>query len=423
MSTPRLLLSLVLVLCSLVLVLCGFAAGLVITGRAPDANDGGAQNAATESTAQQNAGTQNTGTQRTPQQTTVSLAVTPPVRGAAATLPDFSRVAERTVPAVVNISSLQVVRRRNSPFANDPFFQFFYGNRDDVFGSRRGVERSLGSGVIVSADGLVLTNNHVIAGESGRISLSQLPAVSVALGDNREVEATIVGVDPATDLALLKIDAGRLPTIPWGDSGQLKVAEWVLAIGNPFQLSQTVTLGIVSALGRTNVGISAYEDFIQTDAAINPGNSGGALVNTAGELVGINTAIFSQSGGYQGIGFAVPSNLARRIVTDLNQYGEVRRGSIGYVEIAPLSTLAADQLGAPDARGVLVQAMRRDASAYEAGLRPGDVIVAFNGSDIVDGGQLSRQIQDAVIGSTAAVTVIRSGQRVELKIPIQSTAQ
>ena len=157
-----------------------------------------------------------------------------------------------------------------------------------------------GSGVIVSADGLVLTNNHVVAGESGRLSLRQLPAVSVTLGDNREVEAQIVGVDPATDLALLKIDAGRLPTIPWGDSDQLKVAEWVLAIGNPFQLDQTVTLGIVSALGRTNVGISAYEDFIQTDAAINPGNSGGALVNTRGELVGINTAIFSQSGGLPG---------------------------------------------------------------------------------------------------------------------------
>ena len=332
-------------------------------------------------------------------------------------------MAEQTVPAVANISSQQVVRRQNSPFANDPFFQFFYGNRDDIFGSRRRVERSLGSGVIVSADGLVLTNNHVVAGESGRISLSQLPAVSVTLGDNREVEARIVGVDPATDLALLKIDAGRLPTIPWGDSDQLKVAEWVLAIGNPFQLDQTVTLGIVSALGRTNVGISAYEDFIQTDAAINPGNSGGALVNTRGELVGINTAIFSQSGGYQGVGFAVPSNLARRIVDDLNQYGEVRRGSIGYVEIAPLSTRAADQLGVPDARGVLIQAMRRDASAYAAGLRPGDVIVAFNGTDVVDGGQLSRQIQDAPIGSTATATVIRSGEQLELSIPIQSTVQ
>jgi serine protease Do len=393
MTTRRIVLA-------LILLTCGFAAGLVITGRMHDAgNEAGAQIAA-------------------PAPGTAPPAVAPP---ATVTLPDFSRVAERTVPAVANISSLQVVRRQNSPYSNDPFFQFFFGD-GDVTGRRRGVERSLGSGVIVSDTGLVLTNNHVVAGESGRISLRQLPAVSVALADKREVEATIVGVDPATDLALLKIDAGRLPTIPWGDSSKLKVAEWVLAIGNPFQLNQTVTLGIISALGRNNVGISAYEDFIQTDAAINPGNSGGALVNARGELVGINTAIFSQSGGYQGIGFAVPSNLARRIVNDLTQYGEVRRGSIGYVEIAPLSTMVAEQLGVPGARGVLIQVMRRDSSAYAAGLRPGDVIVTFNGTQIEDGGQLSRLIQDARIGSTAAVAVIREGERIELKIPITSTA-
>jgi serine protease Do len=393
MTTRRLILS-------LVLLACGFAAGLVLTGRMHEtANDAVAQIAAPAP----------------------GPGVATPLPAAPAALPDFTRVAERTVPAVANISSLQVVRRQNSPFNNDPFFQFFFGD-GDLTGPRRGVERSLGSGVIVSEDGFVLTNNHVVAGESGRISLRQLPAVSVALGDKREVEARIVGVDPATDLALLKIDAGRLPTIPWGDSSALKVAEWVLAIGNPFQLNQTVTLGIISALGRNNVGISAYEDFIQTDAAINPGNSGGALINARGELVGINTAIFSQSGGYQGIGFAVPSNLARRIVSDLTQYGEVRRGSIGYVEIAPLSTMVAAQLGVPGARGVLIQVMRRDSSAYAAGLRPGDVIVSFNGTAIEDGGQLSRLIQDARIGSTAAVTVIREGDRVELKIPITSTS-
>ena len=387
MSTRRLVIA-------LILLACGFAAGLVITGRMRQTTDAGAQNP----------------TVQKPQ-------VVAPAPTAAATLPDFSSIAERTVPAVANISSLQVVRRQNSPFTNDPFLQFFFGDADDVFGPRRGVERSLGSGVVVSRDGLVLTNNHVVAGESGRMS-RQLPAVTVALGD-REVQAQIVGVDPATDLALLKIDANNLPTVPWGDSSKLKVAEWVLAIGNPFQLNQTVTLGIVSALGRTNVGISTYEDFIQTDAAINPGNSGGALVNARGELIGINTAIFSQSGGYQGIGFAVPSNLARKVVNDLTQYGEVRRGSIGYVEIGPLSTLTAEQLGVGDARGVLVQAMRRDAAAYGAGLRPGDVIAAFNGTAITDGGQLSRLIQDARIGSTATVAVIRDGRRLELQIPIQ----
>jgi Do/DeqQ family serine protease len=382
---------------ALLLLFCGFAAGLIITGRMRQADDARAQ------------------------ETPAPAVVAPgPASAAAATLPDFSRVAERTVPAVVNISSLQVVRRPNSPFANDPFFQFFFGDPDDVFGPRRDVERSLGSGVVVSRDGLVLTNNHVVTGESGRISLRQLPAVSVALADKREVQAKIVGVDPATDLALLRIPAGDLPTISWGDSSRLRVAEWVLAIGNPFQLNQTVTLGIISALGRTNVGISTYEDFIQTDAAINPGNSGGALVNARGELVGINTAIFSQSGGYQGIGFAVPSNLARRVVADLAQYGEVRRGSIGYVEIAPLSTLMAEQLGVADVRGAVVQAMRRDSAAYAAGLRPGDVIVSFNGTTIADGGQLSRLIQDARIGSTATVGVVREGRRLELNMPIQA---
>jgi Do/DeqQ family serine protease len=384
---------------ALLLLSCGFAAGLVITARLRQATDARAQDPPAQA----------------PQ------VVAPGPVAAAATLPDFSRVAERTVPAVANISSVQVVRRQNSPFTNDPFFQFFFGD-GDVLGPRRGVERSLGSGVIVSRDGLVLTNNHVVAGESGRISLRQLPAVTVSLGDRREVEAQIVGVDPATDLALLKVAASNLPTVPWGDSSRLKVAEWVLAIGNPFQLNQTVTLGIISALGRTNVGISAYEDFIQTDAAINPGNSGGALVNARGELVGINTAIFSQSGGYQGVGFAVPSNLARRVVSDLTQYGEVRRGSIGYVEIAPLSTLMAEQLGVEATSGVLVQAMRRDAPAYEAGLRPGDVIVAFNGTTIAEGGQLSRLIQDARIGSSATVVIIREGRRLDLRIPIESSS-
>ena len=383
---------------SLLLLACGFAAGLVITARLRTATDVGAQ-------------------------TPPSPQIAAPGRAAAvAALPDFTSVAERTVPAVANISSTQVVRRQNSPYANDPFFRYFFGNQDDFFGSRRVVESSLGSGVIVSADGYILTNNHVVAGESGRISLRQLPAITVALADKREMKAEIVGVDPATDLALLKINARNLPVMPWGDSSRLKVAEWVLAIGNPFQLSETVTLGIVSAIGR-RVGISDYEDFIQTDAAINPGNSGGALVSARGELVGINTAIFSQSGGYQGIGFAVPSNLARRVVDELQKYGEVRRGSIGYVEVAPLTSQMAEQLGVPDARGVLVQRMRRDSSAFRAGMEPGDVIVSFNGTPVTDGSQLNRLIQDSRIGSTTAATVIREGRRVDLRVPIQSTAQ
>jgi serine protease Do len=245
-----------------------------------------------------------------------------------------------------------------------------------------------------------------------------LPAISVSLGDKRELRAQIVGVDPTIDLALLKINARNLPTMAWGDSSQLKVAQWVLAIGNPFQLNQTVTLGIVSALGRTSLGISGYEDFIQTDAAINPGNSGGALVNARGELVGINTAIFSQSGGYQGIGFAIPSNLARRVVNDFLKYGEVRRGSIGTVILAPLTTEIAAQLGAPNARGLLVQRIARASSAYGGGLRPGDIIAGLNGTPVEDGGVLMRLVQDAPIGSTATVDVIRDGRRIQLRIPI-----
>jgi S1-C subfamily serine protease len=322
MRTRRLVLS-------LMLLACGFASGLVLTGRLRDTTDARAQATSPAQPAP-----------------VAPAAGAPAVAGlAAAALPDFTSVAERTVPGVANISSTQVVRRPNSPFSNDPFFQYFFGDQGDVYGSRRGVQSSLGSGVIISDDGYILTNNHVVAGESGRISLRQLPAITVALEDKREVKADIVGVDPATDLALLKVNARGLRVIPWGDSAKLKVAEWVLAIGNPFQLNETVTLGIVSAIGRKNVGISEYEDFIQTDAAINPGNSGGALVNVRGELVGINTAIFSQSGGYQGIGFAVPSNLARRVVGELQKYGEVRRGTIGYVEIAPLTSQVAAELG------------------------------------------------------------------------------
>ncbi len=334
---------------------------------------------------------------------------------AGAGLPDFSRVAERTVQTVTNISSTQVVRRSSSPFANDPFFRQFFGD-DEMFGSRSSREQSLGSGVIVSADGYILTNNHVVTGEAGEAD--DAPEVTVALGDKRELTATLVGVDEWTDLALLKVSARNLPSTQWGDSSKLKVAEWVLAIGNPFQLNQTVTLGIVSAIGRAGLNIATYEDFIQTDAAINPGNSGGALVNARGELVGINTAIFSQSGGYQGIGFAVPSNLARRVMDDLIRYGSVRRGSIGYVELAPLTTQMAAHLGAGGTEGVLVSRMMRGSAAYQAGIRPGDIILAFNGTKVDDAGQLLRMVSDAGIGSTATVTVIRDGRRRNVKVPI-----
>jgi Do/DeqQ family serine protease len=337
---------------------------------------------------------------------------------ATTTLVDFTAVAERTVPAVVNISSVQIVSRPNSPFTNDPFFRNFFGG-NDMFEFGRSLENSLGSGVIVSSDGYILTNNHVVTGDSDQFQLQQRPDITAVLADQREMRAEIVGIDPATDLALLKIEATDLPTIPWGNSAELRVAEWVLAIGNPFQLNQSVSLGIVSALGRQDVGISAYEDFIQTDAAINPGNSGGALVNAQGELVGINTAIFTQNGGYQGIGFAVPSDLAREVVSALIEFGEVRRGSIGYVELAPLTTQVAAELGAPDASGMFVTRLRRNSPAYLAGLRPGDIVIGFNGAEIITDSTLSRLIQDAEIGSTGTMTVVREGRELDIQIPIQ----
>jgi Do/DeqQ family serine protease len=324
--------------------------------------------------------------------------------------PDFTRVAAQTVRAVTNIASTQIVRRSTSPFANDPFFQYFFGDQDDFFGRSR-AQQSLGSGVVISADGYVVTNNHVIGeGES---------EVTVTVGDRREVRAKIVGVDSWTDLALLKIDSTNLPVIPWGDSSKLRVAEWVMAVGNPFSLNQTVTLGIVSALGRANVGITQYEDFIQTDAAINPGNSGGALINSRGELVGINTAIFSQSGGYQGIGFAVPSNLVRRVVDDLKKFGGVRRGSIGLIDVIPLTARIADELRAPQAAGIVVNQLHRESAAYRAGLEPGDIIVSFNGTAISDPSQFVRLVADSAIGSTARVEVLRDGQRQTINVPIE----
>ena len=376
------------------ILLAGFTAGLLVANRVREMAAAGAQAPASQRPA-----------------VTVSA---PAPAGTAATLTDFSRIAERTIPAVVNISAQQVVRRQ---VVIDPFFGSLFGDPDAFFGPRRGVENSLGSGVIVGSDGFILTNYHVVTGDARRVTIEQLD-VTVALADKRELRAALVGQDEATDLALLKVDGSNLPTMPWGDSSRLKVAEWVLAIGNPYQLSQTVTLGIVSAVGRTNLGVSSYEDFIQTDAAINPGNSGGALVNARGELVGINTVIFSQSGGYQGIGFAVSSNLARKVVNDLQQYQEVRRGSIGDVRYMQLTTQMAEELSVPDTRGVVVRAMARASAAFQSGLRPGDVVVAFNGTAIEDPPHLSRLISDATIGSTAVLTIVRDGERSQLKIPV-----
>ena len=383
---------------SLVLVVAGFVAGLVVTGRMRTAAD---SRAAESPAAAADPG------QRAP--------LAPASAGLAFTGggPDFTRVAGQAVKGVANISSLQVIRTRNSPFSNDPVFRYFFGD-DEQFGSRDRRSLSLGSGVIISADGYVVTNNHVV-GENVR-------EITIALPDKREIKGRVIGADPDTDIALLKIPVSGLPVVPWGDSGQLKVGEWVLAIGSPFQLSQTVTAGIVSATGRANMGFANYVDFIQTDAAINPGNSGGALINTRGELVGINTGIYSESGGYQGIGFAVPSRLAQRIVGDLMKYGEVRRGSIGYIGIEKLTPQLAEEFGAANTNGALISTMSRASEAYDAGLRPGDVIVGFNAKAVDDPSQFLRLVADSPIGSTVTIKVLRNGRTLDVKLAVVSSS-
>jgi len=366
----------------------GFVAGMVLTGRMRSAEEARAEMRAVAS--QQPA------------------PASPAVAGG---LPDLSAVAGRAILSVMNITSLQMVRTQNSPFASDPLFRYFFGDREDILGPRNRVSQSLGSGVVVSSDGYVMTNKHVVGDAGAR--------VSIVMPDKRELPAKIVGVDEYTDIAVLKIEARGLPVLPWGDSSKLKVAEWVLAIGNPFQLNQTVTLGIVSALGRSLGGTFAnYEDFIQTDAAINPGNSGGALINARGELIGINTAIFSETGGYQGIGFAVPSNLARHVMDDLLKYGEVQRGTMPGVVIASLTTEIANELGAPNTRGALVNQMSRDSEAWAAGLRPGDIILTFNARTVDDASAFMRLLADAKVGTAARMEILRESRKLEITVPI-----
>jgi serine protease Do len=380
-------------LLSLVLVVAGFAAGLVVTGRMRTAADSRAEPPPAASAPEQ----------RATAPATVAIGA------------DFTRVAAQAVKGVANISSLQVVRTRNSPLGNDPLFRYFFGDDDTMFGARDRRSLSLGSGVIVSADGYVVTNNHVV-GENMR-------EITVALPNKREIHGKLVGTDPATDIALIKINITGLPVVQWGDSDQLKVGEWVLAIGSPYQLNQTVTAGIVSATGRRGLGFADYEDFIQTDAAINRGNSGGALINTRGELVGINTGIFSESGGYQGIGFAVPSKLARHVVDELMAYGAVRRGSIGNLSIERLTPDIAEDLGVKSTNGALVTGIGRASEAYLAGIKRYDIIVAFNGQPVNEPSDLLRFVDDAKIGSTATVTLVRDGRKLEVKVPVVSSAR
>ncbi len=328
----------------------------------------------------------------------------------------FSDVAKAVTPAVVNIVTGGAERVSDSGNPRDRMEEFF-GSPWGPFGPRRHGAPSepreprgggQGSGVIVTPDGYVLTNNHVIAGAR---------TLTVTLPDKREFKGRVIGADPKTDIAVIKIDGHNLPTVTWGDSSKLQVGEYVLAVGNPFGLNSTVTLGIVSALGRGRMGITQYEDFIQTDAAINPGNSGGALVNTRGELIGINTAIFSQSGGYQGVGFAVPTGMSKPIYESLVKTGKVVRGYLG-VGIQDLTPDLAKSFGLTESKGAVVTDVKEDGPADHAGIKQGDVITMYQGTAIDDAISLQRAVTRTAVGNRASVTVMRDGRKTDLSVTV-----
>lgn len=319
----------------------------------------------------------------------------------------FADIAKRVTPAVVNIT---VSKQAAVPMSGVPFdpMKEFFGSPGKSPRHKQGPRPNLqgaGSGVIVSSDGYILTNNHVVEGAE---------EIRVTLPDKQEFQGRVVGLDPQTDLAVLKVEATDLPFVPWGDSSSLQVGEYVLAVGNPFGLDSTVTLGIVSALGRGGMGITQYEDFIQTDAAINPGNSGGALVNTQGELIGINTAIFSRSGGYQGVGFAVPTKLAQPIYTSLVKTGSVVRGFLG-VGIQEVTPDLAKSFQLDKTHGALVTNVMSGSPADQVGLQRGDVIVEYEGEIVEDPRTLQGQVVGTVVGNQVSLVVMREGHKVTLR--------
>jgi len=327
----------------------------------------------------------------------------------------FVAISKAVTPAVVNISTSRTRKKGDDssvfPF-NDPLFKRFFGGspKEKLEKPRERRSQSLGSGVIVDPKGLIVTNYHVI---------EKADEIKVLLSDKREFFGRVVGTDPKSDLAVIRIDAENLPTIVWGDSSQLQVGEYILAIGSPFGFTQTVTMGIVSAIGRANVGLTDYEDFIQTDAAINPGNSGGAMVNIHGNLVGINTAIFTRSGGYMGIGFAVPSNMVKSVVDSLVTNGRVVRGWLG-VAIQDITSQLARGFGLKEVKGALVSEVISDSPAERAGFKRGDVIITFMGQVIENSAKLRNIVARAEVGSRGRVQVIRNKKEVQLDVVIEA---
>jgi len=323
--------------------------------------------------------------------------------GTAASGPaSYADAVALAAPAVVNINTSKIITIAPHPFFNDPVFRQFFGrNLDQLIKPKKQLQNSLGSGVIMSTSGLVLTNHHVISGAD---------AIQVSLKDGRTAEAKVISSDPETDVAVLKISLENLPAITLGQSDTSRVGDIVLAIGNPFGFGQTVTMGIISATGRNKLGINTFENFIQTDAAINPGNSGGALVDTQGRLIGINTAIFSKSGGSQGIGFAIPIKLAEKVLQEIVQYGRPRRGWLG-IEGDPVTPALAKDLGMKDTRGIVVVGVLRGGPAHKAGIEPGDVIMEINGVIINDSHTALVTISDQKPGTKFDIVLFRKVER------------
>ncbi len=314
-----------------------------------------------------------------------------------------AEIAAVVKPAVVSISATKTVRSRKaaSSFVNDPHFTRFsgYGSGPNAQ-ARQCSQPNLGSGVIVDADGYILTNNHVI---------KDADDIKIKLDDKREFNGKVIGTDPESDLAVIKIDTAHLPFLKWGDSDKLEVGATVLAVGDPYGLTQTVTSGIVCATGRTNVGIADYEDFIQTDAPINPGNSGGALVNVRGELVGINTAIFSTTGGYQGIGFAIPTSVAKVVMKELISNGKVTRGWLG-LSVQAVTPGLAKLFGIRGLKGALVGDIVEKSPVEKAGIRRGDIIIQYDGKKVIDPSNLRNMVADTFPNKEVAIQLLRSGK-------------
>ena len=317
----------------------------------------------------------------------------------------LSPAAKKAMPSVVNIFTSKDVKVPRHPFMDDPLFKRFFGDQLD---GETQHSSSLGSGVIVGPEGYILTNHHVVEAAD---------EIELALADGRKAPAKVVGTDPETDLAVLKVDLSGLPAVTFGNPDKLSVGDVVLAIGNPFGVGQTVTMGIVSALGRSHLGISTFENFIQTDAAINPGNSGGALVDASGNLVGINSAIYSRSGGSLGIGFAIPANLAKQVMEQIVRTGSVTRGWIG-VEVQDLSAELAESFKLSNIHGTLIAGVLRGGPADKAGIKPGDILVAVETSEVLDSTSMLNLVAALEPGKQATLKILRNRGEMSVKVSV-----